>query len=82
MKYELHDLANNILNVFGLKVSKINPPNDFSFLNDYNINTIFDIGANVGEFSIEIADCFPNAQIYSFGAIKRRIRSACSELKI
>ena len=81
MKYELHDLANNILNVFGLKVSKINPPNDFSFLNDYNINTIFDIGANVGEFSIEIADCFPNAQIYSFEPLKEEYAQLVQNLK-
>lgn len=32
----------------------------------YNFATILDIGANVGQFSGEMLDIFPNAQIYAF----------------
>ncbi|MFA5804210.1 MAG: FkbM family methyltransferase [Melioribacteraceae bacterium] len=35
-------------------------------LRDYNIKTIIDIGANIGQFSLAANHFFPNAMIYSF----------------
>ncbi len=37
-----------------------------TWLRDLNIQTVFDIGANVGQFATEIRAELPDAQIYSF----------------
>jgi len=53
------------INRFKTKVSK------FDYLKTLNINTVIDIGANVGQFAIEIRKILPGAQIYSFEPVKK-----------
>jgi len=44
--------------------------NKFVWLKDLNINTVMDVGANVGQFALEISKVLPNARIYSFEALR------------
>lgn len=44
--------------------------NKFTWLKDYNINAIIDIGANVGQFALEINKFLPDAKILSFEPLK------------
>ena len=39
---------------------------DKKWLHDSEINTIIDIGANVGEFTLIFSELFPNAYIFAF----------------
>ena len=44
--------------------------NPLGWLRSENISTVFDIGANIGQFAQEIRAELPDAQIYSFEPIK------------
>ena len=58
--------------IFGLDIHRIpeHERNRFTWLRHLNINTILDIGANIGQFATEVTKVFPEAQIYSFEPIK------------
>ena len=59
------------LNKFGLDIHRYRPEPDIAkFWQNIGINTILDIGANVGQFATEIRSKLPNAQIYSFEPLK------------
>src|SRR3989344_7135139 len=63
----LKTILRKSLRKIGLDLHKYRPiPDKFGQLKDLNINTILDIGANVGQFATEIRSKLPNAQIYSF----------------
>lgn len=68
-------LVNNALSIFGFKIVNCNRflPCGVSVAYDLtefsgksNIHTIFDVGANVGRFSLMMNDAFPNARIFAF----------------
>ena len=42
----------------------------FKWMQNFNVNTILDIGANTGDFALGIREFFPNANIYSFEPLK------------
>jgi FkbM family methyltransferase len=42
----------------------------FEWLATFNIKTVLDIGANVGQFAKEAREAFPSAHIYSFEPLK------------
>lgn len=44
--------------------------NKFAWLRDFHIKTVIDIGANVGQFALEVKEFLPDAKIYSFEPIK------------
>jgi len=44
--------------------------NKFMWVKNFNINTIIDIGAHVGRFTLEISRILPDTKIYSFEPIK------------
>lgn len=44
--------------------------NKFLWLIALNINTVLDIGANIGQFALEISKFLPNANIYSFEPLR------------
>ncbi|KKS39422.1 MAG: Methyltransferase [Parcubacteria group bacterium GW2011_GWD2_42_14] len=54
-------------NVIGLDITrykkKLKP---LTFLVDYEIKTVIDAGANVGQFALEVREVLPDAQIHSF----------------
>ena len=59
-------------NIIGLDIRRIPPyeKNKLVWLKDFNVNTILDIGANEGQFAIEVSRFIPNAHIYSFELLK------------
>ena len=65
--------VNKILNKFGYVISKkrsgFSLNNDLRWLQEIEINTVFDIGANDGGFAKFISRIFPAARIYSFEPI-------------
>lgn len=63
-------LINEKLKYFGFKIKKYESPN-YKWLYSLKINTIIDIGANVGQFATEYSKILPNAKIYSFEPIKK-----------
>ncbi len=58
-----------ILTLFDIEICRIKTSELF-FLRSYGIETVFDIGANVGQFAKEIRRELPYAQIYSFEPVK------------
>jgi FkbM family methyltransferase len=63
MSHPLRTLANLV----GLDIHRYHAaPNQLAWLRDKDIQTVFDIGANVGQFAQEIRAALPQASIYSF----------------
>jgi len=55
------------INKLGLDLHRHHPVADrLAWLEGLNIRTVFDIGANIGQFASEIRGALPAAQIYSF----------------
>lgn len=55
----------------GIDIHRYHPEADrLAWLSNLGIQTVFDIGANVGQFAAEIRDALPQAQIYSFEPLK------------
>lgn len=57
--------------------------NRFVWLKDFSINTVIDVGANVGQFVLEMSRVFPDAKIYSFEPIKdvfEQLSKSCAKL--
>lgn len=68
----------NIANFFGLAITKRSrSENNYKWLQEYNINTVLDIGANTGQFASFIAKHLPAATIHSFEPLS----SAYNELR-
>ena len=64
-------IIKKILNSAGYDITRFqNRQTDLSWLKNKNITTVFDIGANVGQFAEEIRSELPDAQIYSFEPVK------------
>lgn len=60
-----------ILNKTGIDLHRYHPQADrLAWLSELNIKTVFDIGANVGQFATEIRERLPEAKIYSFEPLK------------
>jgi FkbM family methyltransferase len=59
--------AKKTLNKFNIDIVRYRKHIDpLAFLANYNINTVIDAGANVGQFAEEIRRVLPNAHIHSF----------------
>jgi FkbM family methyltransferase len=65
-------IIRHALNSVGLDVGRYRKKADpLSFLHSHNINTVFDVGANTGQFASEIRAVLQSAQIYSFEPVKK-----------
>lgn len=63
-------ILKNILKKFGLNISRVQTwENNYQWLQDYRIEHVIDIGANVGQFARHINEILPDAKIYSFEPI-------------
>ncbi|MFA6404797.1 MAG: FkbM family methyltransferase [Candidatus Paceibacterota bacterium] len=60
-----------IFNKAGIDLHRYHPSADrLAWLSGLNIKTVFDTGANIGQFATEIRERLPFVQIYSFEPIK------------
>jgi FkbM family methyltransferase len=60
-----------VLHSLGWEITRYYPkPDPWLWLKQYDIQTVIDVGANVGQFAKEIRVPLPEAQIYSFEPIK------------
>jgi FkbM family methyltransferase len=51
----------------GIDIHRYQPKTDrLTWLKDLSISSVFDVGANIGQFATEIREALPQAQIYSF----------------
>jgi len=64
-------IIKKILNIAGLNITRHqDQQTDLSWLHNKGITTVFDIGANIGQFANEVRVELPDAQIYSFEPVK------------
>ena len=71
MYHNIRLFLKKIIKKSGYEIHRTDPSgNRFKWLQDFNINTIIDIGANVGQFILDIRKFFPTATIYSFEPLK------------
>lgn len=60
-----------IINKAGIDLHRYHPEIDrLDWLRSMNVRSVLDIGANIGQFALEIREGLPDAQIYSFEPIK------------
>lgn len=64
-------LLKKVLKFFGYEVHKVtHHVFSYEWVKNMNINSIIDVGANQGQFALDISQHFPNVVIYSFEPIK------------
>ena len=68
------------LRKFGYDVVRYHPLFDI-VLNKYAIDTVLDIGANNGQFALDVHTRLPDARIYSFEPLKEAFRELTDNLK-
>lgn len=59
-------LTKSLFRLCGLDIRRIAPFEPYDWLKGRNIRTVFDIGANVGQFACQIHRVLPDAMLYSF----------------
>jgi len=62
----LKKLTKSLFRLCGLHVRRIPRFGPYDWLKGRNIHTVFDIGANVGQFASQIHRVLPDAMLYSF----------------
>lgn len=73
---EITKLVRNAFRMFGLDIHRAvgfhaeYEKNKFVWLKELNINTMLDIGANTGQFALQINESLPSVEIYSFEPLK------------
>ena len=71
-----------LLHKVGFDFHRYRPEVDrLEWLTRLNINTVFDIGANVGQFAKEIRALLPRSKIYSFEPVKECFEKLSSNFK-
>jgi FkbM family methyltransferase len=64
-------IIRKIINKAGIDVSKYRVKVEpLGFLRHYDIQTVIDVGANIGQFAAEVRHALPKAHIYSFEPMK------------
>ena len=69
MIIRIKKIIRRLLGMIGIRIHPVQTK-ELAFLHLYNIVTVFDIGANVGQFAQEIRAELPEAMIYSFEPVK------------
>jgi len=68
---KINKIIRKPINLLGLDIKKFRPEVDYlKFLEKYDIKTVLDIGAHVGQFAKEIRGKLPQAKLYSFEPLK------------
>lgn len=65
-------IINNLLKPLGYKFSRLDNYEDikYQWLREFDIKTILDVGANEGQFILDIKKTLPEAQTFSFEPLK------------
>lgn len=68
---------------FNLEVKRVPDyeRNKFIWIREMDIKTIFDIGANVGQFSLEICEVFPGMYVYAFEPVRTCYKELQKKMK-
>ena len=89
----IKNIVQRLFGLVGLKVSLIgtgilarsrsvlSEKDRYKWLEDMNIRTIIDVGANVGQSAVKFRTIFPNAMIYSFEPLKDCFEQMNANLK-
>ena len=72
MRRVLKKAIKGSFNAVGLEIDRLDPSesNRFVWLKSQGIQTVFDIGANTGQFALMIHEVLPEATIYSFEPLR------------
>jgi FkbM family methyltransferase len=72
MRMSIKELLKRGIRSTGYEIKKIRlkEENKLKWLQEFDINTILDIGANIGVFTTRIHGLFPKADLYSFEPLK------------
>lgn len=73
----------NFFYSMGWDLKRVDPaePNKWIWLQNSNINTVFDIGANIGNLAILFREIFPTAEIHSFEPVGKTFKILCERKK-
>jgi FkbM family methyltransferase len=73
------------LNALGLDLVRFepveSPPREFIWISSLGINTVIDIGANIGQFAMKIHAILPNASIFSFEPLEESFKQLQTNLR-
>ncbi len=58
--------AKRMLRTVGVDISRVPPWRQYDWLKACDVRTVLDVGANTGQFAVQIGDRLPDATIYSF----------------
>jgi FkbM family methyltransferase len=64
----------------GIDIRRVKP-NQLTWLKNQDIKTVFDIGANTGQFATEIHSILPEATTYSFEPLKDCYEQLCRNMR-
>ncbi len=59
-------LVRKAFNLIGLDIRKAKRDKKAVWLESFDIKTVIDVGANIGQFAIDVRKLYPDAAIYSF----------------
>ncbi len=66
-----HNIIRKIIQKTGIDIRRYkSETNRLAWLSDLDIQSVFDVGANIGQFAAEIREALPHATIYSFEPLK------------
>src|SRR5258706_11860496 len=68
MNQAIKNAVKSVVEKSGYEIHKLSVPeeNKFKWLQDFQLSTILDIGANTGQFGLMCREFFPQANVYSF----------------
>lgn len=81
---KIKEIIQKLFNVFGLQLNKLNVINNSAYqtvqaLKANNINVVFDIGANIGQFSCELRTYGYKGKIISFEPLPQAYATLCKQ---
>ena len=72
----MKQLIKTMFDQVGLQVSKKQPwMNNYQWIRELDIKTVIDVGANVGQYALFIADVLPQAKIHAFEPLPTALES-------
>jgi FkbM family methyltransferase len=80
--YKAKQNLQNFLRKFGYELHRIEKPDrKWQWVRRHNIATVFDVGANVGQFSAAIFSVLPEARVYAFEPLSDCYKLLCRKFQ-